>query len=130
MISEYLHNRFPDHAEGELTKIRATVVSDTVLADVAKKMRIGEFLLLSRNEHRSGGATRKSNIANALEALFAAIYLDRDRQGPRYHLGLLNTISTGSASKDILTIGNPRSRNAQKTMGLLHYHVVKRSGQT
>ena len=131
VISEYLHNRFPDHAEGELTKIRATVVSDTVLADAAKKLRIGEYLLLSRNEHRSGGTTRKSNIANAMEALFAAIYLD---QG----IGKARDIILGFLKHDLDRVSqqgyiddwkSALQEHAQKNKwGLPHYHVAKEVG--
>lgn len=75
-ISEYLYNKFPQHAEGELTKIRAAVISDETLAKIGRKYGIGDYVLLSANEKKSGGQRRKSNVANAMEALVGAIYLD------------------------------------------------------
>lgn len=75
-ISEYLYHKFPDRPEGDLTKFRATVISDETLARVANHVHLGEFLLLSENEKRTGGARRKSNVANVFEALTGAIYLD------------------------------------------------------
>lgn len=75
-ISEYLFNKFPTRPEGDLTKIRAAVISDDTLAKVANKFRIGNYVLFSKNEKASGGSKRKSNIANAFESLVGALYLD------------------------------------------------------
>ena len=77
VISEYLMNRFPNANEGDLTKIRAVVVSDSMLAKKAKDIALGDYLLLSTHERRSGGDQRDSNLANAMEAIFAAAYLDQ-----------------------------------------------------
>ncbi len=74
--SEYLYNKFPTQPEGDLTKYRAAIISDETLARVAGEAKLGEYLLLSENEKRTGGARRKSNVANAFEALVGAIYLD------------------------------------------------------
>jgi len=76
VISEYLYNKFPGHNEGDLTKIRAVAISDDILSLVAKKLKISIFILLGSNERRTGGYERKSNLANVLEALIGAIYLD------------------------------------------------------
>jgi ribonuclease-3 len=76
VTSEYLYNKFPGHNEGDLTKIRAVAISDDILATVSKKLKLGPFILLGSNEKRSGGIDRKSNLANAIEALIGAIYLD------------------------------------------------------
>lgn len=76
VVSEYLYNKFPGYAEGDLTKVRAVAISDETLAMVAGRLRIGVYLLLGGNEKRSGGRERKSNLANAFEALIGAIYLD------------------------------------------------------
>ena len=75
-VSEYLFNKFPGHQEGDLTKIRATAISDETLASVASRLKLGAYLLLSANEKFSGGRDRKSNLANAFEALIGAVYLD------------------------------------------------------
>lgn len=76
VVTEYLYNKFPNLAEGDLTKIRAAVISDETLSGVGARLNIGEHLLLSANEKRSGGKRRKSNVGNAIEALIAAVYLD------------------------------------------------------
>jgi ribonuclease-3 len=76
VISEHLFKTYPGRDEGALTKMRAVLVSDSMLADIGAKYRIGEYLLLSRNEENNGGRARRSSIANSMEALFAAYFLD------------------------------------------------------
>lgn len=75
-VSGYLYNKFPSHPEGDLTKIRAAVISDDTLGKVAARLEMGNYLLLSVNEKKNGGQKRKSNLANALEAIIGAVYLD------------------------------------------------------
>ena len=77
VISEYLFQTFPAQDEGFLTKVRAMLVSDSMLAEIGARFEIGKYLLFSRNEAGNGGAARKSNLADAMEALFAAYYLDK-----------------------------------------------------
>ena len=76
VVSEYLYHKFPERAEGDLTKIRAAVISDDTLAGVGRRLYLGDYLLLSANEKRTGGARRKSNQANAFEAVIGAVFLD------------------------------------------------------
>ena len=76
-ISEHLYKRFPKSDEGELTKIRAVIVSDMMLAKKAAELKLGEYMLLGSNEQRTGGTNRESNLANVLEAIFGAYYLDQ-----------------------------------------------------
>lgn len=75
-VSEYLYERFPGYPEGQLSKFRSFVVSKPVLARRARALSLGDYLLLGRGEERTGGRKRSSNLANAFEALIAAIYLD------------------------------------------------------
>ncbi|MDR1997671.1 MAG: ribonuclease III [Candidatus Margulisbacteria bacterium] len=76
VVSEYLFQQFPARDEGSLTKIRAVLVSDSMLADIGAQYTLGQYLRLSRNEENNGGRARRSNLANGMEALFAAYYLD------------------------------------------------------
>lgn len=75
-ISEYLFNKFDTIPEGDLTKLRASMVCEKSLAECAKEIRLGEFLLMGKGEARSGGRERASITSDAFEALVAAIYLD------------------------------------------------------
>lgn len=76
MVSDYMLVKFPKHQEGALSKIRSVVVSEGSLAKIAKNLNLGEFILLGRGEELSGGRNKPSILANALEAVGAAIYLD------------------------------------------------------
>ncbi len=76
VISEYLYNQFPDKTEGDLSKWRAYLVSADSLARLAKKLELGSALLLGVGEEKSGGRERKSILADTMEALIAAIYLE------------------------------------------------------
>jgi len=75
-ISDILVRQFPDHAEGQLSKLRASLVNEHPLAAVALDFRIGEFILLGKGEEASGGRMKHSILADAFEAVIAAIYLD------------------------------------------------------
>lgn len=76
LVSELLVERHPTLAEGRLSKLKAHLVSATHLHRVAERLEIGRYLLLGRGEDRSGGRAKKGLLADALEALIAAIYLD------------------------------------------------------
>ncbi len=74
--SEFLYRQFPDLPEGELTKMRASLVCEATLADSTKEMHLGDYLLLGKGEDHTGGRKRKSILSDALEAVIGAIYLD------------------------------------------------------
>lgn len=76
-IAEFLYRNYGDKPEGELTKIRAKVVSEKSLFVLANKLNLGKYILLGKGEEMSGGRTRKSILADAVEAVIAAIYLDQ-----------------------------------------------------
>jgi len=77
IIVEELFKRYPDTAEGDLSKAKAVLASETVLSRVAKKIDLGRYLFLGRGELHSGGRNRDSILADAVEALCGALFLDR-----------------------------------------------------
>ncbi|MDI3316457.1 MAG: ribonuclease III [Bacillota bacterium] len=81
VVSEELFRRYPDWPEGELTKLRAAVVSSESLARTAAEIGLGELLLLGRGEALSGGKTRPSLLEDAFEALCGAIYVVEGERG-------------------------------------------------
>ena len=83
IIAEKLYGDFPDFSEGKMSRLRATLVSRDTLARVAQIIRLGDFLDMGKGEEASGGRGRAANLAGALEALIAAIYLDRGILGAR-----------------------------------------------
>ncbi|WP_235606784.1 ribonuclease III [Syntrophotalea acetylenivorans] len=76
VVSRYMFRCFPAAQEGELTRIRAEVVSEKGLSIVARTLQLGHFLRLGRGEERSGGREKDSLMANALEALLGAVFSD------------------------------------------------------
>ncbi len=77
IVTHHLYIHYPNLPEGELTKIKAAVVSERVLAQVADKIALGDYLLLGRGEERAGGRKRPSILADALEAVIGAIFVER-----------------------------------------------------
>src|SRR3989344_5625956 len=77
VVTEYLFERFPDKTEGDLTSYRAALVNATNCAKVAGDLRINDFLLLSKGEAKDTGRARHIILANTLESIIGAIYLDR-----------------------------------------------------
>jgi len=71
-----LYQCFKEKSEGDLAKIKAVVVSEDILSDIALKLKIDEMLLLGKGEELSGGRTKKAILADAMEALIGALYLD------------------------------------------------------
>lgn len=76
VVAEELYRRFPDANEGQLTRLRASLVRKETLAELAKAAALGDQLVLGEGELKSGGFRRESILANALEALLGAIFLD------------------------------------------------------
>ena len=76
VVAEYLYRNFPDRPEGELTRMRADMVCETSLATVADKIGLGEHLMLGHGEERFGGRKRASILADAVESMIAACFLD------------------------------------------------------
>ena len=76
LVSDYLVSEFSDYAEGTLSKIRAAVVNETCLADLARKIELGKYLLLGKGEDFSGGRNKSSILADAFEAVAGALFRD------------------------------------------------------
>ncbi len=76
VVSEYICVNFPECPEGELTKLRAAVVCEDSLYVIAKKLNLGNYILLGKGEENTGGRERKSVLADVVEAIIAAIYKD------------------------------------------------------
>ncbi len=75
--STYLYQHFSKMPEGELTKIRASIVCSATLAELATNLRLGDYLLLGHGEEMSGGRTRQTNLEDVFECVIGAIYLDQ-----------------------------------------------------
>jgi len=99
VVNEYLFKHFEEYPEGNLAKIKSAVVSEETLAKVAKAMNLGSFIFMGKGEEQSGGRQRSSILANTLEAVIGAVYLDSGlKESRKFVLSLLK--------KDIERIDN------------------------
>jgi ribonuclease-3 len=130
-ISTHLLQRPEQHAEGTLSKIRANLVSEPALASIGRELNLGQYLILSPGEIRGGGRHKESVIADAVEALFGAVYLDGGyAAAERVILGLfadkLTSRLTDLIEKDY------KSRLQELTQGWFkeapQYRVINRTG--
>lgn len=105
VIASALYDKFPQANEGELSRLRATLVNGAALAAVAKTLKLGDYLNLGPGELKSGGGRRESILAGAFEAIIGAIYLDSGIDASRefvlrLYAESLNTVTPKSVEKD------------------------------
>lgn len=125
-ITAALYHRFPDLSEGELAKRRASIVSTQALAEVAVGIDLGAYLRLGRGEELTGGRSKPSLLADALEAVIAAVFLD---QGPvaatecveRLMVALVEDADARSESSDPKTALQEWA--AKHNKGVPHYNI-------
>lgn len=86
IVSDYIYQNFPDLPEGQLTRLRASLVCEKSLCRFSKELSVGEHLLLGKGERANGGQERPSILADAFEAILAAIYLDGGMEPARRHV--------------------------------------------
>ncbi|MGN0637558.1 MAG: ribonuclease III [Huintestinicola sp.] len=101
VISEHLFNHFKHLPEGDLTKIRASLVCEKALFEFSKQISLGEFILLGKGEENTGGRNRPSIVSDAFEAVIAAVFLDGGMEAAReYVLGFIpKDLDRNSAKK-------------------------------
>jgi ribonuclease-3 len=128
VVTEELFRRHPDLPEGQLAKLRAAVVNARALAEVARDLGVGRFLRLGRGEEASGGRDKSSILADAVEALIGAFYLDRGMEPARELVlrlfgGLLDEAAGLGAGLDWKT--SLQELSAGRGLGVPEYHVTE-----
>ena len=132
IMSDYLYKKMSDTNEGDLSKLRASLVCEQSLDKVARRIGLDEALMLGRGEEMSGGRKRPSIVSDAFEAVLAAIYLDSDIETARNWLLPLMKDDIEDA------IGGRRSDDHKTTLqekiqknhaGAISYNLVKEEGQ-
>ncbi len=127
-ITEALYARFPDKPEGDLTSFRAALVNAKMLADVGLDLGINDFMLLSRGEAKDIGRARQYILANAMEALIGAMYLDRG-YAPAADFISRVVLSRMSEVLDKKLYKDPKSlfqEEAQERVGITPTYEVRR----
>lgn len=130
VTAEYLYNRFPNLPEGKMTRLRAELVCERSLSGVAKKLSLGEALRLGRGEVATGGRTRPSINADAVEAVIAAMYLDGGLAPAAafIHKFILDEFEAGNAHPDRDAKSELQELVQRKSGQLLEYRHVGESG--
>ena len=135
IVSEHLLATFPTATEGQLTKIKARLVSGDRLAEAARLLELGEFLRLGRGEEVSGGRDRRSFLSDTLEAIIAALYLDGglDAARPFVEQHIIadaierpNVNFKGELDERTAALGLPKPRytTVEHTDGVFHVEVA------
>lgn len=130
VVSDYIFKNCPELPEGELTKLRASLVCEKSLYEFAKKIDLGKYLILSKGERNNGGAERPSILSDAFEALIAAIYIDGGIAPVSKHiLNFVIPAIKNSKKKKINDYKTTLQEIIQKNPGeKLEYVLVKESG--
>jgi len=132
VISEVVFRSHPDSPEGDLSKLRASLVKDTTLAELALQLGLGEHLILGGGERKTGGYRRESILADALEAIFGAVYLDAGFDAAT------KTIEQAFGARlhefpDVDELRDPKTRLQEwlqaRQMGLPSYELVSVTGE-
>jgi len=132
IISEYVFQERPDASEGRLSRLRSSLVKDSTLSEIATELGIGEHLILGSGEKKTGGHRRASILADAVEAVFGAVYLDSGFDGAkalifRVYGDRMKNLPKGGELRD------PKSRLQEYLQGrkleLPNYSLVKVTGK-
>ena len=133
VVSRYLYTAYPDLAEGELTRMRAEIVCERGLSAFAEQIHLGDYIYLGVGEEKNHGRQRKSILADAVEAVLAAVYLDAGERG----MACVTEILLPFVQKEIANAGAQGSSDyktllqqfVQQTEGdFLEYVTVGESG--
>lgn len=130
VVSDYIFKNCPELPEGELTKLRASLVCEKSLFGFAKEIQLGKYLSLSKGERHNGGAARPSILSDAFEALIAAIYIDGGMEAAAKHiLNFVVPAIKNSKKKPVNDYKTTLQEIIQKNPGeLLEYVLVGESG--
>lgn len=132
IVSQYLYKKYPYYSEGELTKIRAKVVCESSLAYVAREIGVGDYLLLGKGEESTGGRKRESILADTIEAIIGAVYMDSDfgitNQSllNKFEKNIVKAVANGDLFSDYKT--ELQERYQKRNNAKIEYSIFKEEG--
>jgi len=131
VVSEYLLEVIPDRTEGDMAKVKSFVVSEDSLEGIARALRLDNFILIGRGEEYSGGRSKKAILADALEAIIGAYYLDSgfaaaQRFVERLLVPEIDKVREDRHAKDYKTLLQEHVQKRMKTYP--HYRVIQKTG--
>jgi ribonuclease-3 len=132
VIAKYLYDHHPELPEGDLSRLRSNLVNQNTLYTLAQGLNLGELLLLGEGERKSAGARRPSILADAMEALFGAVFLDADFAAAelailRLYVPLIGQMDLQSLGKDAKTLLQEHLQ--ARKLALPKYNVVATQGE-
>jgi ribonuclease-3 len=131
VVTEYLFEKYPDSNEGDLTAYRASLVNAITLSEAAQKINVNDFLLLSKGETKDTGKARQYILANTMEAIIGAIYLDQGYDTSKYFISknifhLIDKIIEDKSWIDAKSKFQERSQEKESTTPI--YKTIKEEG--
>jgi ribonuclease-3 len=132
VIGEYLYEKYPGYSEGNLAKSKSYIVSETTLAEAAQSLGLDQFVRISAGEDSSGGRKRRSILADAFEALIAAVYLDSGIRSARRVIrkALKDSIKASATDEHRRDFKSALQERTQAKSRLTPvYHIVREEGQ-
>lgn len=131
LVSTELYRRFKNYPEGKLTSLRSALVRAKTLGDLAKKLSLGKFLLMSKGEERSGGRENPSLLADTFEAVLGAIYLDAGLEAVGNFLtknlfGLIDSVEGNDTLRDYKSTFQEKAQDKHKISPT--YRVISENG--
>ena len=130
-ITEYLFNKFTDKSEGELTKLRSLIVCESSLYEIAKVLNLGLFIRMSKGEEITGGRERVSLLADCMEAIIAAIYLDKGiNEAKEFILRFFTDIINKAINNEIVLDYKTKLQETLQKKGDINikYNLIKYEG--
>lgn len=131
LVSRYIFEKYPELPEGELTKLRASVVCEGSLAKKAVDIHLGDFLYLGKGEELTGGRTRESILADAFEAVIGAVVIDGGiENAEKYVMGLMTGVISSVRNSFMLMDYKTRLQEEiqKSSKEPIAYAIVKESG--
>ena len=131
VVSRYIYDNYASFPEGELTKLRASVVCEDSLSKLARKLNLGEYIYLSNGERHSGGADKDAILCDVFESVIAAIYLDSNMEKAQEFIlnNLEDVIKDHAKHRNSTTDYKTTLQEfVQQTGGKVEYKIVSESG--
>ncbi len=130
-ITEFLFNKFTDKSEGELTKLRSLIVCESSLYEIAKVLNLGLYIRMSKGEEITGGRERVSLLADCMEAIIAAIYLDKGiKEAKEFILRFFTGIINKAINNEIVLDYKTKLQEILQKKGDINikYNLIKYEG--
>ncbi len=131
-VVEYLYKSYKNYSESTMAKIKSYLVKESVLSDIASEISLGAYLRLGKGEEETGGREKKSLLADALEAVFGAVYIDGGYKNARDVILrlMMDKIDRAVSSEQFFDFKTDLQEESQTKFGILpQYKIVKQEGE-